>query len=630
MDEVDNAQRWSRGALRWVLAVGLIPLAALLSACLGPDEFDPTGTAPLGRLDLVHADGASIRLVGWALDPDTRASIDVVISVRQQTSTHRANLSRPDVARAYPSHGPNHGFDIRTEPLPAGVNQVCIWAPNVGRGTRDRMLGCADVRTGTDDPVGSFESLERVNATTIRARGWAYDPDAGRSITVSPFLNGSQRPAVTADRDHAVAVSTVQRRGRYGFSVELTVVPGDHRVCFTARNVGRGRDRSLGCRDIRVNSIPVLQAGNDLSTVKRVGPAPGNPLHRIDRDAGISVTMSDGSLVWLFGDSTEKDASGAYRYFVNNTVAWAAAHAPTQTLDAVVAGPSPRPFRFVAPVAPFSSPCPAGTSEVMWPVSGVAVPLEDGRDRLLAYFGNVCLSSTVVQSRGVALVEWVYDPAAPPAGLQMAGTVLNQELFPVGLEYGTASVLHEGLIHVYQCGRPGDDRPAGVIIWPDDPAYSGCTVGRVDPGSAHDPDAYEFWAGGDQWQADRDAAVVMELPPGPDGHRRTPMVSFSVVDDPHHGWTMVYSPWPGFTEEIAVRSGAGPTGPWSDWQIARAPGCYEWADGSERLCYAATAQPWNSTATHLGVGYYDHLIALGPARGSYLAARTPFQRLAVG
>jgi len=618
------------GALgtRRAAAISVIVPLLVLTACLGPNEFDPTGTAPIGRLDLVHADGASIRLVGWALDPDTLDPIDVVISVRQQGSTHRADRPRPDVAAAIPTHGPNHGFDIRTQPLPPGLNEVCIWAPNVGRGTRDRILGCTEVRTGTDDPIGRFDTLTEVDGGTIRARGWAYDAEAGGSIEVTPRVNGVVLPSRVADVPRPDVARAVRKPGNYGFSIDIPVPPGDHRVCVTARNVGRGSDQSLGCRDRRVNSSPSILPGLDLTTVERVGPPAGHPLELIDRDAGVSTRLQDGSTLWLFGDSTEKRSDGSYRYFVNNTAAWAAADTPTVTRDAVTS--EGRPQLFVAPSAPFLTPCGVGRSPVQWPISVVAVPLPDGGDRVLAFMGNVCLGAQLAFSRGVALVEWLHDPSSERAGVPIVGTVLNQELFPAGKEYGTASVLHDGMVHVYECGRPGDQRPPGTIIWPDDPDYRGCTVGRVEPGQAHDAEAYRYWTGGDDWSEDRDAAVTMEMPVGNDGNRQSPVVSFSVVDDPHHGWTMVYSPWPGYTEEVAIRSGAGPTGPWSAWRVIRTPGCNEWADGDGRFCYAATAQPWRSTPTELGIGYYDQLVGLEPTRGSYLAGGTPFERLAIG
>lgn len=606
-----------RGATLAILAAVVV-----LSGCLGPTEHDPTGTAPIGTLDRSYADGASIRLVGWALDPDTRQPVDVVVSVEQQTTTHRADRPRPDVAAVHRTHGPNHGFDIRTRPLPPGVNQACIWVPNVGRGTRDRLLGCVDVRTGTDDPVGQFEALEVVDATTIRARGWAYDPDAGGPAQVAPQLNGSPWPARSANLVHAEAVRAVTTPGRHGFSIDFSVAPGDHRVCLTARNVGRGSDRDLGCRELRLNSTPVLAPGAGIDSLGIVGPPPAHPLELIDRDAGVSVGLSDGSRLWLFGDSSELDAQGRLRYFVNNTAAWSSADAPDRTLDAVEQ--PTRPVRFVAPTEPFSEPCPIGYSSVMWPLSAVAVPLEHSVDRVLAYVGNVCLSGQRSLSRGVALVEWRYDAAEQHQGQEIRATVLTQNLFPTAEEYGTASSLHEGLVHVYRCGRPSDERPAGTIVWPDDPAYSGCTVARVAPEHAEDPDAYRYWAGGDQWVPDRSLAETMQMPADPTGHRRTPVAAFSVTDDPHHGWTMVYSPWPGFTNEVAVRSAPGPTGPWSEWHLTTTPGCVEWADGSERLCYAATAQPWVSTPTQLGIGYYDMLVGLQPTRGAYLWATTPF------
>ncbi len=49
----------------------LVVLALVSTGCLLPGQFDPTGGAPIGSLDLVVDAGGAIRVVGWALDPET-------------------------------------------------------------------------------------------------------------------------------------------------------------------------------------------------------------------------------------------------------------------------------------------------------------------------------------------------------------------------------------------------------------------------------------------------------------------------------------------------------------------------------------------------------------------------------
>ena len=607
--------------------IGVLTALFVLTGCLGPDEFDPTGQAPIGRLDVAVADGASIRVIGWALDPDTRAPIDVMVSVRAQPVAHRASLARPDVAAAHPAHGANHGFDVRTPPLSPGRNDVCVWAVNVLNGTRDRSLGCRTVVTGTDSPIGSFDAVHQSGTSTIRIEGWAYDPDAPGSTTVTATVDGVAHKVHANQYREGLAV-IFRKSGRHAFTADLPAHVGTRRVCITADNIGRGSSASIGCRNVVVADLPTPFDGGDVVAVAAVGPPAGHPLRGIERDAGVSTGLRDGSTFWLFGDSAEWLRGGGFRYFVNNTAAVSTRTDPSVTRDGVLPGNVPAPF--VTPAAPVTTPCPDGFEHVMWPLSATSVP--DGassRDRVIAFFGNVCLRGMEPLSRGVAVVEWVYDPAAfagtTPVGPVITGRVLQQNLFPVGAEYGTASQIIDGLLYAYECGRPADGGTG--INWPDDPAYTGCTVARVDPTQVADTTAWRYWNGGDHsapasWSPLPDDAATMEMP-GILGDKQLPVSSFSIVDDPHHGQVMVHSPWPGYTDELTVRTATSPVGPWSPVRRVALPGCDEWADGSGRYCYAGTAQPQRSSATHLGVGWFDQMVALDPVRGSYRSAITP-------
>ncbi|MCZ7628085.1 MAG: hypothetical protein M5U19_02880 [Microthrixaceae bacterium] len=118
-------------------AVAAVVLAAALvaSACLAPTQFDPTGRAPIGSLDVVVNAAGGIRVRGWALDPETSAPIKVKVGVAGVVREVTANLDRPDVGRAYPGKGPRHGFDYTFGPLDPGLRGICVWVDNtVGRG----------------------------------------------------------------------------------------------------------------------------------------------------------------------------------------------------------------------------------------------------------------------------------------------------------------------------------------------------------------------------------------------------------------------------------------------------------------------------------------------------------------
>ena len=99
----------------------------------------PTGGAPIGNNEGVISSGGANHVKGWALDPDTAAPITVHIYVDGSIlRAVTANISRPDVAAAYPSYGDAHGFDTA---IPAGSHQVCAYGIN-DAGDPNVLVGC--------------------------------------------------------------------------------------------------------------------------------------------------------------------------------------------------------------------------------------------------------------------------------------------------------------------------------------------------------------------------------------------------------------------------------------------------------------------------------------------------------
>ena len=104
---------------------------------------------PIGWLDEVSETPGGLRIRGWALDPDTSASIDVHVYVGGGFAAGaRADRSRPDVGAAYPGFGDAHGFEL-TVPAGNGRHRVCVYAINVGRAGENPEIGC---RTVTIEP----------------------------------------------------------------------------------------------------------------------------------------------------------------------------------------------------------------------------------------------------------------------------------------------------------------------------------------------------------------------------------------------------------------------------------------------------------------------------------------------
>jgi hypothetical protein len=105
---------------------------------------------PYGAIDVPSFGATSVRVTGWAGDPEAAGPIDVSVSVDGAVAG-RASAGLPRAGNG------NRGFDVTVPASPASA-QICVTAVNVGRGT-DTKLGCAAFPYSTDlnlnDPCGA-------------------------------------------------------------------------------------------------------------------------------------------------------------------------------------------------------------------------------------------------------------------------------------------------------------------------------------------------------------------------------------------------------------------------------------------------------------------------------------------
>jgi hypothetical protein len=106
-----------------------------------------TARSPIGYMDTVGTGVGTLRVKGWAFDPDVALSpLSIHVYVGGPAGgggtflgATTANLSRPDVAAAYVGAGPNHGFDA-TFALGAGTKAVYAYAVDQGAVTASPKL----------------------------------------------------------------------------------------------------------------------------------------------------------------------------------------------------------------------------------------------------------------------------------------------------------------------------------------------------------------------------------------------------------------------------------------------------------------------------------------------------------
>lgn len=260
-------------------------------------------TNPFGVVDRVNRAPGGIRLVGWALDPDTTSPIEIhVHRGTTPVATATANLARADVGGAFPGFGENHGFDI-VVPLPPGQADLCIFGINVGPGG-NAALACGAVVVESS-PFGAFDGATRVPGG-LRVSGWAIDPDSVGPIEVHLYSGTNAFGAAAASSDRPdIGAAFVGYGNAHGFDARLPLGRGSHRICAYAINVGpAGANALLGCKDVTVDSDPT-------GSLEAITPAPGGIRvsgFALDRDVlepiGVHVYIDGSPAVTLVADQS--------------------------------------------------------------------------------------------------------------------------------------------------------------------------------------------------------------------------------------------------------------------------------------------------------------------------------------
>jgi hypothetical protein len=206
---------------------------------------------PIGNLDGAASGFDSISLRGWALDPDTTATVRLSVHLDYTAISVLADAFRPDVGRGYPGYGNNHGFAL-TRSVPPGVHHVCVYAFNAAGPGGTSTLGCAAV-TVSGSPIGHLDSA-RVTAGGVVAAGWALDPDSTGAVAVAVYLRPGGQVGLRASQPRPDVAAQYPRWGvDHGFGVRMRAAPGTHTVCAYALNLaGTGTTSALGCLTVQV------------------------------------------------------------------------------------------------------------------------------------------------------------------------------------------------------------------------------------------------------------------------------------------------------------------------------------------------------------------------------------------
>ena len=245
-------------------AVGRLGTALLVLSGAGLIGVVPAAAAshrPVGGIEDAEQGLGGIHLAGWAIDPSVTSAIDVQITMDGAlVRTVKADQPDPAPVAEDPSAGPNHGFDT-TLPAGSGAHDVCLEAMNVnaagaasGTGTN---LGCYAIHVRVS-PVGALSPIARpVGSRRIKVVGWAADPQTDQPVSVAITIDKVLVATVKADRKSRRLRMPMPGFGlRHKFRETYRVNARAHTVCVTALDIGRGKDKSIGCQTSPVLPIP--------------------------------------------------------------------------------------------------------------------------------------------------------------------------------------------------------------------------------------------------------------------------------------------------------------------------------------------------------------------------------------
>ena len=215
---------------------------------LGCRVVQVAGGSPFGALDTVTFENGSLRVTGWAVDPDTVSSIPVHVYVQGQGYALTANGNRPDIAGGLPAYGAAHGFD-NLLPAPEGRQTVCAYAINVGAGNHS-LLGCREVVVPMGSPIGHIDGASITNGS-VSLNGWAIDPNTASPDVVHIYVNGVGFEVI-ANQNRPDLGNPWGLGSAHGWSFATPRIGnGVQRVCVHALNIaGPGSHQLLGCRDL--------------------------------------------------------------------------------------------------------------------------------------------------------------------------------------------------------------------------------------------------------------------------------------------------------------------------------------------------------------------------------------------
>jgi hypothetical protein len=217
-------------------------------------QFTVESGNPVGVIDATSSAADTVKVRGWAIDPDTTAATKVRVQVDGVTkATWTANGTKPGLNAAKPGFGDAHSYSGTLTGVPAGKHQVCVVALNVAGSGSATTIGCNTVTRATGSPQLNIDEASAKAPGVTRIRGWAIDPDTTGPVRIDIAVDGRTATSVTANTAKASLASAFPGYGAdHSFVANLTgLAPSvPHQVCTTAVDVKGGNAATRSCTTV--------------------------------------------------------------------------------------------------------------------------------------------------------------------------------------------------------------------------------------------------------------------------------------------------------------------------------------------------------------------------------------------
>jgi hypothetical protein len=203
---------------------------------------------PLGRVEHLDAGPGLVRVIGWALDPDSRGSVPIhVYAGDTRLASSLASGSRPEVD-AFFNHGAAHGFDILAE-IGGGPQLIRTYALDIAGGDTNALIDERWIGVPFGPPYGYLDLVEPAPAGGVHVAGWAIDPDTFGPVDVHVYADNRFIGGGRADGDRPDVGAVSFYGPRHGYDLVVPLSAGFHVIQVFAIN--RGVDQpntSIGWR----------------------------------------------------------------------------------------------------------------------------------------------------------------------------------------------------------------------------------------------------------------------------------------------------------------------------------------------------------------------------------------------